>query len=201
MAAIRGKVLPLPLTIDTLVAGRLLLPWRPANGRMMERLFYYSRTWADDRARLPGPPVRRQVRWWNEAGDDTAEDPAVDGVELDPELGSSIRDRLDGLIETFVVGWPRARLIRKAGFGMEPPFQRMYPPRAAVVEMRTADTRTFGFFAKLNVFVAHRLDLADNTHADPTLYAKYGDHVRQLLERVSASDKDETTDIEALIGD
>jgi len=84
---------------------------------------------------------------------------------------------------------------------MDPPFQRMRGHRAAVVEMRTQATRTLGFFVRKGVFVAHRLDLADNTHHDPSLYERYGDDVLKLLVRMDPSEKDETTDVEAPIGD
>jgi hypothetical protein len=166
---------------------------------MAMRLFYYTEAWAADRLKLPGPPDRRPVRWWDDGA--AAEDEPSDPVGIDPVVGSSIRSRMDGLIETFVIGWTRDRLIRKQGFGMEPPFQRMRPPRSAVVEMRTADTRTFGFFVRAGVFVAHRADLADHTHADAELYKTYGDDVGKILARMASSDKNETSDVELLIGD
>ena len=107
---------------------------------------------------------------------------------------------LDGLVETFVCGAARAHLVRKIGFGMDPPFRRMRPPRSAVVEMRTEATRTFGFFVCSGVFVAHQLDLSANTHADESLYDHYGDKVLTLLNRVGDQYKDETSDVEDLIG-
>jgi hypothetical protein len=191
-------VLPLAFTIATLAAQGIVRAWKPGDARMTMRLFYYSEAWAVARERLPGPPGRKSVRWWDER--ETAQDGVDNDVALDPDVGSSIRSRLDGLIETFVIGWPRERLVRRKGFGMEPPFQRMRPPRSAVVEMRTAATRTFGFFARTGVFVVHRLDLADNTHADSTLYGEYGDAVVKLLDRMASSDKDEVSDVETLIG-
>lgn len=72
---------------------------------------------------------------------------------------------------------------------------------SSVVEMRTSDTRTFGFFARKNVFVAHRLDLADNTHTDRSLYEKYGNDVLNLLARMEASERDTSSNVEDLIGD
>jgi hypothetical protein len=166
---------------------------------MAMRLFYYTEAWAADRLKLPGPPDRRPVRWWDDGT--TAEDQPSDSVSIDSAVGSSIRSRMDGLIETFVIGWTRDRLIRKQGFGMEPPFQRMRPPRSVVVEMKTAETRTFGFFVRVGVFVAHRVDLSDNTHANCNLYETYGDDVRKIVARMASSDKDETSDVELLIGD
>jgi hypothetical protein len=120
---------------------------------------------------------------------------------IDPTIDPSIRGRLDGMIETFVVGWPRAKLIRNTGFGMDPPFQRMRGRHFPVVEMRTQATRTFGFFVREAVFVAHRLDLADKTHADPILYERYGDDVMKLLDRMEPSEKDIVSDVETLIGE
>jgi hypothetical protein len=70
-----------------------------------------------------------------------------------------------------------------------------------VVEMRTEHTRTFGFFVRKDVFVAHRLDLSANTHADHSLYEKYGGDVLKLLDRMDPSEKDITTKIDELIGD
>jgi hypothetical protein len=171
---------------------------------MSERLFYYSEGWASDRLKLPGLEGKRQVRWWTEDSDthsDEVQDHLEPNVEVDPVAGVTVRDRLDGLVETFVIGWPRVRLIRKQGFGMDPPFKRMSPPRTVVVEMRTHDTRTFGFFAGPRKFVALSVDLADNTHTDRTLYETYGDKVLKLLERVDHSDINTSLDIDVLIGD
>ena len=77
-------------------------------------------------------------------------------------------------------------------------------PRGTAGQVRflfsTAETRTFGFFSKPGVFVALRADTADNTHAAPSLYEKYGDHVLRVLQRIAPSDKDEISDVESLIG-
>jgi hypothetical protein len=70
-----------------------------------------------------------------------------------------------------------------------------------VVEMRTYHTRTFGFYARRRTYVAHRVALANDTHADNSLYKRYGQDVLDLLRRVAASDKDLTSDVEYLIGD
>jgi len=77
----------------------------------------------------------------------------------------------------------------------------MREPHLPVVEMRTAATRTFGFFVRQNVFVAHRLDLADATHANPSLYKTYGDDVLKFVVRMSPSEIDGASDVEDLIGD
>lgn len=170
------------------------------------RGFYFSEKWRDARSRLPGPPARRPIRWWDDETDQATSETdsrQTDGARdlIDPTVDPSICGRLDGLIETFVISWPRAKLIRKAGFGMDPPFQRMRGRHSPVVEMRTQATRTFGFFVREAVFVALRLDLADRTHADPTLYERYGDDVMRLLDRMDLSDKDASSSVETLIGE
>jgi hypothetical protein len=126
--------------------------WQPRGGRMAKREFYFSHKWQDGWQRLPRRNLRTRVRWWDDEGSDLSSpgdgEPPSDGRELvDSTIDPSIQGRLNGLVETFVCGWPRDKLIRKDGFGMEPPFRRMRPPFSAVVEMRTEHTRTFGFFA------------------------------------------------------
>ena len=74
-------------------------------------------------------------------------------------------------------------------------------PLSSVVEMRTEHTRSFGFFVRPGVFVAHRLDLADNVHADKRLYVEYGNDTMRMLSRIAASDKDEVSDVEYLVGE
>ena len=172
----------------------------------MERCFYFTERWQQARGKFPGSN-NRQVRWWDDGdqGDIFDERTAAPEALADPSLDPSIRGRLDVLVETFVRGNPLSRLVRPVGAGMDPPFKRMerrggvdFSP---VVEMRTRDTRTFGFFARKDMFVAHRLDLADNTHSDPSLYEKYGMDVLKFLDRLASSEKDLTSDIEDLIGE
>jgi len=198
-----GRALTSMLTLAILIKEGLLRQWQPTGGRMMMRGFYYSRPWQEARNALPSVLPRRQVKWWDddaqaEGGNDQAGEagPDIDLAAMD----LSIRGGLDGFVETFVAGWSRVRLIRKQGFGMDPPFKRMHAPREAVVEMSTEHTRTFGFFVREAVFVAHRLDLAKHTHGDPRLYAQYGDDVLKLLRRMSSTEKDESSDVESLIG-
>jgi hypothetical protein len=182
-----------------------LTAWTPRGVRLVKRCFYYSAAWRLAREGLPGLPDRKLVQWWDD------HDTIVDEVEqrvtedqdalINPTLDPSSRGRLDGFVETFVSGRPRRHLIRKIGFGMDPPFQRMRKPFTAVVEMRTQATRTFGFFVHKDVYVAYRLDTADNTHANRELYQRYGDDVVKLLAKMIPSDKDVTSDVEDLIGD
>lgn len=128
----------------------------------------------------------------------------VDRSETEIDLAAmdlSPRGLLDGLVETFVAGLPRSHLVRPQGYGMDPPFQRMRAPHGAVVEMRTRDTRTFGFFVRKDVFIAMRLEYADETHANPNLYEKHAELVERLLRRMSCSDVDDATPVEALLGE
>jgi hypothetical protein len=154
---------------------------------MMRRGFFHSPQWMAARNALPG--TQRQA-----FGAATAD---IDLVAKD----LSIRGRLDGLVEAFAVGWPRSKLVRPQGFGMDPPFSRMRSPHEAVVEMRTQHTRTFGFFVGKDLFVALRLDLADRTHEHPELYQQHAEGVMKVVTRMASSEKDETSDIEVLIGD
>lgn len=166
---------------------------------MSQRLFYFTEAWASDRERLPGPESSPQVRWWDEHAGEEESDA---GADIDPVRGRTEREQLDGFVETFVIGWPRTKLIRRQGFGSEPPFKRMRNPRSAVVEMRTVRTRTFGFFSKTRVFVGMRVDLVENTHADNgRLYGVYGDYVLQRLRHIDPADVDALSDVEALIGE
>ncbi|MCX7381137.1 MAG: hypothetical protein NT133_06910 [Alphaproteobacteria bacterium] len=60
-------------------------------------------------------------------------------------------------MDRYVDGEPLAKLIRPRGFAKCPPFQRMRSPHDQVVELRTEQTRTFGFFARDRSYVAHRI--------------------------------------------
>jgi len=196
----------LPLTLGRLTDAKLLRQWQPSGSRMAWRGFYYSELWRLKVEELMGRPTRnRPIKWWDEQDADvpglvegTDDDvPQIDLVSLD----LSARGRLDGLIETFVIGWPRVDLVRKKGFGMEPPFQRMRAPREAVVEMRTEHTRTFGFCLQSGGYVAYRFALADDTHANLCLYKVFGDEVLKLLGRMDSGEWDGTSDVNTLIGD
>ena len=168
---------------------------------MVERLFYYTGAWAEDQLKLPAPAPRRQIEWWDEDGEAPNREPSVK-VDIDPTHGNTAQEQLDGFVETFVIGWPRSKLVRRQGFGSEPPFLRMRPPRLPVVEMRTVQTRTFGFFARRGVYVGMRVDLTQNTHAnDDYLYEEYGNYVMQRLRHIASSDVDIASDVEHLIGD
>jgi hypothetical protein len=194
-------MLPLAFTLARCIENQWFRLWTPGSDRMPQRLFYYTDAWAADRERLPGPEARPQVRWWDTEEQRQNED-TKPRIGIDPSRSRTPREQLDGFVETFVIGWSRHRLIRKQGFGSEPPFRRMWPPRGQVVEMRTVDTRSFGVFTKGGAYIGMRVDLVDNTHADnDRLYNEYGDYVIKRLRHIDPAEIDATTNVEDLIGD
>jgi hypothetical protein len=198
-----GGLLTLSLSLAMLCEQGFLTAWVPRGVHLPKRCFYYSKAWQTAREALPGLPDRLLVQWWDDhdvddAGHEIAEH---DDALVNPVLDPSRRGHLDGFVETFVRGKPRNQLIRKVGFGMDPPFRRMRDPFRAVVEMRTQATRTFGYYVCRGVYVAYRLDLADRTHSNRQLYEYYGKAVSDLLGKMLPSDKDEISDVEDLIGE
>lgn len=73
----------------------------------------------------------------------------------------------------------------------------MRPPSACVVELRTWDTRTFGFFAKRDIFVACAVGLADEIKTQD-LYAAHAQMVTRLLARLLPTEDDSNSDVEDL---
>ena len=119
-----------------------------------------------------------------------------------PRTGSLKRrpgpqDALAALASAFVRGDPKSHLIRPRGEGSEPIFRRMRRPRACVVEFRTWDTRTFGFFAKRDTFVACSVGLADEIKKQD-LYAAHGQRVVSILARLLPTEYDCKSDVEDL---
>jgi hypothetical protein len=86
---------------------------------------------------------------------------------------------------------------------MDPLFKRLVPPNTVVVEMRTKETRTFGFFARINTFVAVFLAETNTLKAirntDP--YKEYATKIRAVLGRISDADIDRITNVETLVTD
>jgi hypothetical protein len=111
-----------------------------------------------------------------------------------------VRAKLAALVDRYVDGTPRSRLARPYGEGSEPIWRRMRPPRQAVVQFRTWDTRTFGFFSVPNVFVACTVVLADVVKAQ-NLYERYADDTHAFMKRVSANAIDGETDVDRLVTD
>ena len=153
--------------------------WTLACGGLPMRTYYYTEGWRAALSRLPGAEAGRLAR------------PA------------SARGRVLGLVEQFVSGDRRAILVRPQGNGMEPPFKRLKDPHCVVVTMRTQATRSFGFFAGLDTFVAVELvettALKEKSGSDP--YREYARKVEKFIERLSENDIDRTTDVEILITD
>jgi len=105
----------------------------------------------------------------------------------------------------------RAILITPEGYGSEPPFKRLDPPHEVVVTMRTEHTRSFGYFAARDTYVA--LFLAEVTTLKPPPgsgrrrrgpndpYGILATKVEKFLRRITASEIDRTTNVEDLISD
>lgn len=108
------------------------------------------------------------------------------------------RDALGALANAVVRGDPKPHLVRPHSEGSAPIFRRMRSPRTCVVEFCTWDTRTFGFFAKRDTFVACYVRLADEIKKQ-RLYEAYGDRVCRLLEsKLLPTEYDCESDVEDL---
>lgn len=164
-------------TIETLVASGLLASWDPAGSTQPVRLFYFTRTWRNQFDGLP----------------DSFNPPSL-------IRSPTIRTKLAALVDRYVDGTPRSRLARPYSFGSEPIWQRMRPPRAAVVEFKTWDTRTFGFFARPNVFIACGVGLADVIKRQQ-LYGVHGDRALLFMARIRSTEIDGVTDVTSLVTD
>ena len=153
--------------------------WRPAGNRPALRAFYFVEGWRV----------------------------GVDGLEGATRTGvvrpASPRGRVLGLVERFACGDPKATLVRLQGDGMDPVFKRLRPPNSAVVEMRTRRTRTFGFFARVNTYVAISIveteTLKASSKSNP--YEEHAAKVQAVIRRLRAADVDRTTDVEKLVTD
>jgi hypothetical protein len=118
------------LTLSTLAQHQWVTKWDLSGNAVPVRTFYYTHQWREAVARLSGLRASRL------------------GVAASP------RARVEGLVERFVAGDRRAILITPKGYGSEPPFKRLGPPHEVVVTMRTLHTRSFGFFAAPDTYVA-----------------------------------------------
>ncbi|MBM9401589.1 hypothetical protein JUN65_08315 [Gluconacetobacter azotocaptans] len=75
---------------------------------------------------------------------------------------TSEKGRVSGLINEFMAGTPRVRLITPVGYGADPIAKRLDAPREAVVYFRTnapskspsLGVRCFGLFRSPNIFFA-----------------------------------------------
>ncbi len=107
------------------------------------------------------------------------------------------RNALAALATAFVRGDPKSHLVRPHGEGSHPIFRRMRTPHTCVVEFRTWETRTFGFFANRNSFVACGVGLADEIK-DRHLYIPHAQQVARLLARLLPTEFDCKADVEDL---
>ena len=167
------------LTLARLCELGCVTRWNLCGGRLPVRTFYYAENWRAAASKLELTQSRRLAR------------------------SPSAQGRVLGLVEQFVAGDRRAILVRPNGNGMEPPFKRLKSPHNVVVTMRTHATRSFGFFAGFDTFVALYLEetkiLKVPGHSDR--YREYACKVEAFLRRLSENDIDRTTDVESLITD
>lgn len=158
--------------------------WTPQN-RPVERQFLYRPEWMRQVNMLPGTVRKR-------------------GLTRDV----SDRGRVFGFAERFARGEPANFLITPAGDAMDPPFKRMRPPNQAVICLRTAKTRTFGFFSAPNIYVAVTMQTVDilkrprdpesEKWTDP--YRIEADKVQRLISQyISPESVDNETDVKDLV--
>jgi hypothetical protein len=164
-------------TIETLASAGLLARWESGGLAQPIRMFYFTQSWLTQFNGLP---------------DDYNPKSLV--------RSTTVRTNLAALVDRYVDGSPRARLARPYSFGSEPIWQRMRPPRKAVVEFKTWDTRTFGFFAQPNVYVACAVGLADPIKRHD-LYGDYGDTALKFMTRVHRLEINEVADVAELVSD
>lgn len=166
------------LTIHELQTAGMLTPWQTEGHRLPMRAFLFTANWFEEFSRLPsGVGEKGKLAGWSSPG-----------------------DRLAALIERFVRGEPTVKLIRPQGEGMHPVFKRMRPPHRAVVELRTRQTRTFGFFSRRDVFVATSVGLADEIKAN-RLYIAHAKMAQRLIARLAASEFEGERDVSELVTD
>ena len=143
------------LTLATLAHGKKVGWIGLAPGHKRRRRFYYLGQWSHD---LKSWPAAR----------------------INGHRGSaSVQSQVSNLAKAFVAGQPLAEL---EVYGMYPVFVIMEPDNHLVWEMRTTDTRTFGWFAEPSVFVAvtasiKALMLEDDGRINRRLYDKSRDLV------------------------
>ncbi len=166
------------LTLNSLITSSLIKRWELRTDDLHLREFYFSAAWSNAFNALAEPTNKKSL-----------------------VANLSRQGRVVGFVDQFVAGMPAAQLERPRGYAMAPMFERMRPPNTAVVEMRTNDTRTFGFFACPNVFVAIKLELVTTLKADKTLYLTNALIVQKLIARMDAAAVETTTDAKYLVTD
>lgn len=165
------------LTLATLIEGGHVSSWDPPGPALTMRLFYTTRFFDRDFNSLP----------------------EGNGYGFGSRKRPLHRAALEAVINRFTLGDRPAQLIRPRGQGMDPLFKRMRRPHRLVVEMRTHDTRTFGFFHAPNCFVAHVTVLADDVKGEAHGYARHAKAVEALMAYLRPDQIDGTDDVTILV--
>jgi hypothetical protein len=166
------------LTLNSLIQSSLIKRWELRTDDLHLREFYFSAGWNNALNALVEPTNKKSLV-----------------ANLSP------KGRVVGFVDQFVAGTPALHLERPRGFAMAPMFKRMRPPNTTVVEMRTSDTRTFGFFCCPNIFVAMVLERVSILKADKSLYLKNALIVQKLVSRMDAAAVETTSDVKHLVTD
>lgn len=188
------------LTIEDLVKHRILMPLsgsRLSFGKQQDvitsfpRTFLYSNQWGKEVMLLP------------------AGKRAANSLERD----LSERGRVLGSAYDFAEGVPYGRLARPVGSAMKEPFKRMearspYTDSMVrvqrVVYLRTNKTRSFGFFAKKDLFVAVCLKKTTELKTVPKsvgleIYAQSAEIVMKFINKLAGDQVDETEELSELV--
>lgn len=171
------RVLTYVFTLPKLCEAKVLGRWELDDERLNVREFYYTPLWVTAFNALPDPEP---------------------GASLSRRVAAG--DQVSGFLDNFVSGKPVATLERPIGFASKPMFRRMSKPDVAVVEMRTWDSRTFGFFARRNIFVGVTL-LETGFAKRNNLYRANAMIVHRLMARILPEWLDQTTDVSHLVTD
>ena len=166
-------------TLQRLVEFNVISQWVTTDRRQPLRSFYYTGGWLKDFNNLPERYVTPK--------------------KLSQPI--PVREKLAALINAFVSGEPRARLARPFGEGSEPIWRRMRHPNASVVEFKTWDTRTFGFFNAPNVYVATSVVLTDTIKASAgeDQYLIHARIAQTLINRLVSSEVEGTRHVDELV--
>lgn len=120
-------------------------------------------SWTPAGAQQPGRYVHYTVEW--EAFFNAL--PAMKVIRPPQRSRLAMREQVARFANAFVANAGRARLELA---GMERPFRRLGRRRLRLWEMRTSDTRSFGWFAATDVFVAVCGERTARLKEDPGLY-------------------------------
>ncbi len=145
-------------TVARLRTEGVLQSWTLAGAEEPGRCFYYATEWEAFFNALPTmivtrPPQRRRL---------------------------GMREQVARFASVFVANESRGRLELA---GMVPPFRRLGPRRLRLWEMRTSDTRSFGWFAARDVFVAVCGERTARLKDDKSLYVAAQQQVIDWLAR------------------